>query len=305
MNSFDRSLQLFKASLKVMARHRTLLVFPLVTTLAICVIVALFMLPLGLRPSQHGYSSFRHWTSAFGQFFELSEGRRGQSGGSGWFPVIYFAAYYFCAMATAAFCNVAFYQQILNALKGEPVSVQAGLQFAATKWRAILLWTLLASAVGVILRSLEKRAAFFGQIAIGFIGAAWSVAAVFAIPVLIKETEALNPFAVLKKSAQTLKNVWGESLIGFVGVSIGSAYVAIFSLVWLVGGIWLAMSANVHWLIPAVVLSWLAIVVGAAYLTSVATQIFRCALFLYATEGNLPEPYSLEMMETAWKRSSD
>jgi hypothetical protein len=49
------------------------------------------------------------------------------------------------------------------------------------------------------------------------------------------------------------------------------------------------------------VLGWLAGIFILSYLMSVASQIFRCALFLYAANGILPEPYNEEMMTLAWK----
>src|SRR5688572_26896952 len=160
MSKFDRSWQLFKASLKVMGQHRTLLIFPLIVSAATLAIVLLFLLPIGAQPTGHSYGSFSHWRSAFGSFFETGgSGRNARgSGNGGSLAMIYFAGLYFTTMLAPTFCNVAFYHEILKALRGEAVSVHAGMAFALTKWRAILLWTLLASAVGVILRSLEKRA---------------------------------------------------------------------------------------------------------------------------------------------------
>jgi len=38
-----------------------------------------------------------------------------------------------------------------------------------------------------------------------------------------------------------------------------------------------------------------------SYVMSVASQIFRCALFLYASQRVLPQPYTPEMMQLAWK----
>ena len=307
MSRFDRSWQLLKASLKVMTQHRTLLVFPLILSGAILAIVFLFLAPIGAQSTGHSWMSFSHWHSAFGDFFGTSgSGRRvrgggGNGNGGGTLALIYFAVFYFMAMGAATFCNVAFYHEILKALKGEAVSVRAGMQFAVTKWRAILLWTLLVSAVGVVLRSLEKRASVFGNIAIWLIGVAWSVASVFAVPLLIKETETTNPLSLVKKSAATVKKVWGESLIGYVGVSIGCAYVAMFSLVWLAGGIYAVLAAGLGGLIPVVVGSCVLMIVALSVMTAVASQIFRCALFVYATEGALPSPYNNEMVEAAWK----
>jgi hypothetical protein len=50
-----------------------------------------------------------------------------------------------------------------------------------------------------------------------------------------------------------------------------------------------------------VVLVWLAGILTWSYLLSVASQILRCALFLYAAQGALPDPYTPEMMALAWK----
>jgi len=304
MSKFDRSWQLFKASLKVMTRHRTLLVFPLIVSGATLAIVLLFLAPIGAQPTGQSYLSFGHWNSALTGFFGSGNpGRDARSGGNGGgtLALIYFAGFYFMTMGAATFCNVAFYHEILKALRGEAVSVRAGMQFAATKWRAILLWTLLVSAVGVILKSLERRASIFGQIAIGFVGTAWSVASVFAIPVMIKETETINPLKMVKKSAETIKKDWGESLIGYAGVSIGNAYITMFSVLFLGGGIYLALAANLGWLVPMIAGSWLLMIVALALVSSLASQIFRCALYVYATEGTLPGPYNKEMMSAAWK----
>jgi hypothetical protein len=305
MSRFDRSWQLLKASIKVTCQHRTLLIFPFIVSGATLAAVLLFVIPLGTQPTGHSYASLSHWTSTFGRFLETGgstrHGRAGDNGGI--LALAYFAAFYFTTMGAATFCNVAFYHEILKALRGQPVSVAAGIRFALTKWRAILLWTLLVSAVGVILRSLEKRASIFGQIAIGFIGVAWSVASVFAVPVLIQETETINPLNVVKKSAATVKKVWGESLIGYVGVRIGSTYLALFSTLFLGGGIYLALAANLRGLIPLIFGTWVLMILTLTILTSVASQIFRCALFVYATEGTLPAPYNEDMMAGAWKRA--
>ena len=50
-----------------------------------------------------------------------------------------------------------------------------------------------------------------------------------------------------------------------------------------------------------VVAAWVLAIIIWGYLLSVASQIFRCALFLYASNGTLPEPYTEEMMALAWK----
>jgi hypothetical protein len=48
---------------------------------------------------------------------------------------------------------------------------------------------------------------------------------------------------------------------------------------------------------PVVIFSLTVVIV----LTSVASQVYKGALYLYAAEGIVVEPYSQEMLEMAWK----
>jgi len=41
-----------------------------------------------------------------------------------------------------------------------------------------------------------------------------------------------------------------------------------------------------------------------SYLLQVASQVYRCALFIYASEGVVPGPYDQDMMDLAWKVKS-
>jgi hypothetical protein len=75
----------------------------------------------------------------------------------------------------------------------------------------------------------------------------------------------------------------------------------IISFFCLAAGIGAATLLHSIWLGAFVVLSWLVAIVFFSYLMGVASQIFRCALFLYATQGTMPHPYNEEMMSLAWK----
>jgi hypothetical protein len=316
MNRFQRSWELLKSSLEVMRRDKQLLLFPIVTFFSTVALVVLFLMPVAFQRTGHSYSSMDHWAAVGNSVFVSNStaennsgtldmprhhGRTHVQGGIRPIAVGYFAVIYFATMFLATFCNVAFYQQIIMALNGEPVSIGAGLRFACTKWRAILMWTLFAGVVGYIIKALEQRFGIVGQIIMRLIGTAWSIACVFVIPVIITDEEATNPLTVLKRSALTLKQTWGESLIGYVGVSFGGLIILLFSLVWLGAGIFVSTSLHLYWLTALVVVSWILMMVVWTYLLSVASQIFRCALFLYASQGALPAPYTQEMMSVAWK----
>lgn len=317
MNKFQRSWQLLKSSLTVMRRDRKLLLFPILTTACTLLVAVLFLLPVAFQPTGHSYTSSEHWKAVGNSIYTVSEsgtagpgtlenaepGAGAHSGVTGVRPlaVVYFALIYFTSMFLATFFNVAFYQQILNALNGQPVSIRGGIQFACTKWQPILMWTLFAGLVGYLIKTLEERFGLVGRLIMRLLGTAWSIACVFVIPVIITEEKIVNPLTVLKESALTLKKTWGESLIGYAGVSFGGALIALLSVLWLGAGIAISTALHLWWLIPLIVLAWLAAFILWAYLLSVASQIFRCALFRYATQGALPQPYTEEMVALAWK----
>jgi hypothetical protein len=248
MDKFQRSWQLFKSSLMVMQQNKKLLAFPILITVFTLFITLLFLVPVAFQPTGHSYGSSEHWSAVGNTLYNVnslkSSSRADRSALADDAPmprssgdratvlkgvrplaVGYFAVMYFVSMFCATFLNVAFYKQILNALNGEEVSIGGGIRFAGTKWKIILMWTLFAGIVGFIIKSLEQRFGLFGQWMMKLLGAVWSIACVFVIPVIITEEETTNPIVVLKKSALTLTRTWGESLIGYAGVSFGSALV--------------------------------------------------------------------------------
>jgi len=215
--------------------------------------------------------------------------------------LVYLGFIYFVAMFIATFFNVAFYHEILAALTGQPVSVVRGLRFASTKLGSILMWTLFAGLVGLIIKQIEERFALAGRIIGRVLGVAWSIAAVFAIPVIVREEKNANPISVLRKSAGALQRTWGEALIGYVGLSFANTVVVLASLVMLVGAALLCSALNNYWLLIPVGLVWLVAVCCWSYLTGVASNVYRGALYLYAAESTLAEPYTQEMLNMAWK----
>jgi len=130
---------------------------------------------------------------------------------------------------------------------------------------------------------------------------AWSIAAVFAIPVIIQEQPMRNPIKILQQSAITLKRTWGEGLIGYIGFSAASVMIFVCSLLplLLVGA--LALLFKSVWFIVIAGVIWVLGLLFMAYVSGVAGHVYRCALYMYASEGVVPEPYNHELLDMAWK----
>jgi uncharacterized protein DUF6159 len=301
MNRFQRSWVLLKSSLSVIGRNKQLLVFPVVIFVCTAAIVLFFLAPPVLRPTGYSYTSIEHWKAISHSLFTETE-----SGGRSHFTLtpgamVYVGFLYFIAMFIGTFCNVAFYHEILAALAGQPVSVARGLKFACTKLGSIFMWTLFAGVVGLIIRMIEERLELVGRIIGRLVGLAWSVAAVFVIPVIVREEGNANPLSVLKKSAGVLKRTWGEALIGYAGLSIANGLIVFGSLIWLGGTIALSMVLHIPWFIAVAVAAWIVALCLWSYVAGVASNVYRGALYLYAAEGVVAEPYNQEILDMAWK----
>lgn len=55
------------------------------------------------------------------------------------------------------------------------------------------------------------------------------------------------------------------------------------------------------WFIAIAGVSWVFGLLFMAYVSGVASDVYRCALYMYATEGVVPEPYNQELLDMAWK----
>jgi hypothetical protein len=293
-------------------QNKTLLVFPILSFVCTLVILSFVVTPLAFQRTGYKFSQLQHW-KAVSQTLVVEkptapeeEGviRRSRSRSSDLalkpMAIAVGAVIYLISMFLATFFNVAFFHQILQALRGNPISVVAGLQFAVSKLKAILLWSLFAGVIGLVIKTLEERLDFIGRIILRFVGVAWSVASVFVIPVLIVESE-VNPVSILRKSASTLKKTWGESLAGYLGLQFGGVLVLMLSLVFLGGALVGSIMLNSFWIMAIAGVFWVFGLIAFAYISSVASQVYRCALFVYASEGTIPQPFNSELLQMAWK----
>ncbi len=265
----------------------------------VCVIMLFFLTPLVFWNTGHGITDAGHWKTLGSYFLTASDdGEELHFNPIGYLVVI---VIYFVSVFLATFSNVAFFNEILNSLNGRSVSIMGGLKFATTRLKAIFLWSLFAGTIGLIIKMLEERVGFIGRLVLRFIGIAWSVACVFVVPAIVREEEHSSPILFLRNSAATLKRTWGESLIGYLGIQFGTVLVLLISIFLLIGGAIVSAVLSNFWIIAVVAVLWLVGIMVFAFLTNVASQVYKGALFIYATEGVTPDPFLPEQMEMAWK----
>jgi hypothetical protein len=301
-DKLTRSWRLFRTSITVIRTHPKLLVFPIVTGLLTLFIALFFLAPVVLLLVAP------HWLQG-GPFQGIADHLgflRVRHGANFNFQVqplgtAFLAGMYLLNMFLATLSSVAFNSEILEALSGRPVSIQHGLEAAMRRWKPVLFWSLLAGTVGLLIRALEDRFAILGRLVAGVIGLAWSVASIFAIPILVREPALSNPFEVLSKSARTIKGTWGEMLAGYLGMQGTNLLVLWASIVyWLANGA-LALAFSNPWILLVALGPWLLCLIAYSYLANIASRVYLCALYLYASEGTVPGPFDAAMMASPFK----
>lgn len=207
----------------------------------------------------------------------------------------------YAGVFTATFFNVALASCAVRSLEGADTTVSEGLRAAWQRLGAIAGWSALATLVSVILRLIEERFEAVGSIVAAIVGVAWSAAAFFVVPVLALEGS--GPIEALKASGRTVKRRWGESATGYVAISAVSTLAVLCAVA--VGGAIAFAGVSAE----SIALLALGIVVGVGGLivilcvSSALNQVFRVAVYRYATTDQAPGQFTAEECEHALRVS--
>jgi hypothetical protein len=210
-------------------------------------------------------------------------------------PLNYAVAFvwYFVSWFIVLFFNVAVIHCASIRLRGGDPTIADGFRASMQHIGRIAAWALVSATVGVILKFLADRASFIGKIIVGLLGAAWSIATYFIVPVMIFEKRSLRDS--VKQSTQLIAKTWGESLVAAGGIGVFILLLAVAGLILPVAAFFISPMAALIAL-GVLVVYWIALSVMSAALSG----IFRTALYLYATEGRTPPGFSPEYVEHAF-----
>jgi len=134
----------------------------------------------------------------------------------------------------SVYCSVALAGVLGSRLEGERPSIGDGFAFANERIGLIAAWTLLVCVVGLLLRALEERLPLAARIAASLLGVAWSLATLFAIPVLAYERR--TPLETVRRSTAIFRVRWGASVLGGAGIGLAGSLIAVPFLMLLVVG---------------------------------------------------------------------
>jgi len=259
---------LARESWRVLLLDKELLVFPLLSGIASFLVLATFIGGVwasGMFERRQAPGEALEWALLFLYYF------------ANYFVIVGFnSALIACAMIR---------------FRGGDPTLADGLRALRERLPQIVSWALLAATVGVVLRIIEERVGFVGKIVIAILGAVWTIATYFVVPVLV--VEGLGPIEAAKRSAEILKDAWGESLVSNVGIGLVTTVVTLLIVV-PVGIAFLALALKTASIAVALIglAAVLAILVLSALIGSALSSIALCALYLYATEGKVPRAFA-------------
>lgn len=198
----------------------------------------------------------------------------------------------------SAFFNTAIAAAAAAALDGRHLSLGEALAVPLRKLGTVALWSLIAAVVGFVLEQLISRLPLGGSIAARIVGVGWSLASLFAIPILALE-DCSAPEA-LKRSAGVVKKRWGESVGG--NVIIGAwTVIAILGVV-VVFAVAAVATNDVPAVRDAVIVLGVLALAAIVAVQLVVRQTFAVALYRYATGGTAPGPFAESDLQSPFGR---
>jgi len=282
MGRFARGLALLRSSWSVLRQEPKLLLFPMVTMVALTLVLASFALPFLI---DHDLAR--------------SIADRTHGGGRALAYVLTFL-FYLATNFVIIFFNTALIACVMRKLRGEPVTLGDGLAAAMNRLPQIAGWAVLSATVGMILKMLEERVPLLGRIVVRMVGMAWAVVTYFVTPVLA--VEGLGPRRALSRSFELLKATWGESLTGQAALGILGFLFSIPGIVILFIGVSVGASHNS----PAIMILGAGLgflwFVAVAIISSALHQIFVTGAYVYATQGQVPAGFDPELVQSAFRR---
>ena len=323
-----RSSALFKASWSVLREDKTLLLFPILSSLASLVVIASFAIPVVTllttdETLRNEVITTMNEASQADQADQADQANQSPSeasaasteaGGTGDAVIpegweiagyAYLFAFYFVTSFVVIFFNAALIAAANERFQGRPTGVGAGISVALKRLPQILGWTLVATTVNLVLRAIEERVGLVGKIIVGLIGVGWAIAIYFAVPAVV--LEGVGPIGAIKRSGQTIRKTWGESLMIAVGFGIVGIFVTILGILLLVGGgvaiaaaagggTALGMTAGI-----TIAACGVLVLVGWAILSGTLRGITQTALFRFATDGTVVSGFEQHDLEVAFQ----
>lgn len=297
MGKIKRSWRLMAASLKLVKKNPSLIVFPLLSCLASLMVLCLL---LGVCAVCFGV----HLSTSSQVVPEIIRkvGR--------FLPLLVLSGAMISAFV-GIFCHSAVIACMLLQLEGRPHGIRDGARLMWLRRGAIFKWAVFSCVVGFLIHSVGgqmRRVPFLGKAgAIGMnylAGATWLVLTFLIIPVVLFE-EQPSVSANLRRSGELFKRSWGEQVAGRIGALSGLCLVALLVAAPIAATAVIAVTCfhAMASVLTAFVLFFVILLVVFTFvlillspLLALVNATYTAVLYSYAVTGMLPQEFSPELL---------
>jgi hypothetical protein len=271
MSTLSRSWNLVKASWNVLQDDKELVVFPIVSAIALILVTIAFAVP---------------------GFFLYA------AGGNEVLGYVLLFLFYLVQYTVITFANAALVGAAMMRLRGQNPTLGDGFQIAFSRFGAIVGYALIAATVGMILQAISERGTL-GNIVRSILGTAWNLITYLIVPVLVVEN--VGPIEAVKRSALYLRRTWGEQVVG--GAGMGLVFFILFLLATVLAGVgvFVGISLNSVALIVACAIAGVLAYLALALLSSTLGGIYSAAVYRYAAEGRTSKQFAPELIHNAFR----
>ncbi|MGB3491649.1 MAG: DUF6159 family protein [Elainellaceae cyanobacterium] len=262
---------------KALQRNPQLMIFPLLSGIALVLIAILFIIPTvavlslgGGEPTTENGLSTVEWILSVAMTF----------------------LYYFACYTVLIFSNTALVGVSLKLLNGESATFNDGVAIAMSRLSQIIGFALISATIGTLAKAGQQAGRDSDNVVVtviasivgGLIQGVWSVVVFFAIPVYVVEN--LGPIAAIRRSWDIFKHTWGEGFTGRAVIGIVSWLVQFLLLAVLAGLFAVAIAYASIPLIVLTVLFGIATFGALSLMTGAINGIFQASLYHYAVTGH-------------------
>ncbi|MBA4384848.1 MAG: hypothetical protein C0410_08935 [Anaerolinea sp.] len=281
-DSIGNSWSLIKSSAKVLEADRELIIFPILSGIAVLLLMAVFFVPM------------------------LLVGYFGRVANQGMQVVDYLILFlfYLIQYLFIFFCNTALVGAAMIRIRGGDPTIRDGLKIASDRFISIFLYALIASTVGMLLSLIKEKGSTISKIVVSLIGFVWNVATFLVVPVLAVED--VGPIEAIKRSVGYLKKTWGEQLVGSFSIGLIFNLLIFVLIIGAVGVIFMLISAGAQaWAIVAAAIVAILFILGISLVNATLTGIYTASVYQYASTGDAGSFFETDAVQNAFQPAAN
>ncbi|MCL4397063.1 DUF6159 family protein [Candidatus Parvarchaeota archaeon] len=262
-----------KATRRLVFKDRKLMIFPLVSGLAVIAEILAILLPSALFLMNYSNSLYYY--------------------------ILVLILFYFVVTFTSTYVIMAMFIAFRAFSSGKEIGFKEAFTQVKPYSKLIAEWSLFYAVIIVGIRILESRIRGIAGIIFGAaVAFAIGIATIFVVPVILDKK--LSPIKALKESSSFIIKNFGKTFGGLIYTDLYGFAIILLGAVLLISGLVLT-SINLF-LGAVIMLLGIGTIAFGAIITSMLSNIFRLIMFDFATYGRVPEGFTADMLKNAVKQ---